>query len=100
MVFYLTGESIRTYSDFIAVSLREFHLRETKNEDLRISVPQYFLDSLLLSENLNRNRRDTSPISFWYGIEIVPTHENKITVFELRPRKLVDLVLQKVIERE
>lgn len=100
MVFYLTEKSVRDYSDFIAISIRDFHLRLTENKDLRISVPQYFLDSLLLSNNLNRNRNDVSPISFWYGIEIVPTHENMVTVFELRPRRLVDLVCQKVIVRE
>lgn len=100
MVFYLTEKSVRVYSDFIATSIRDFHLRQTENENLRISVPQYFLDSLLISNNLNGNRNDVSPISFWYGIEIVPTHENKITVFELRPKRLVDLVCQKIIERE
>ena len=97
MVFYLTEKSVRDYSDFIAISIRDFHLRETENENLRISVPQYFLDSLALSSSLNKSY--LPPTSFWYGVEIVPTHEDKITVFELRPGRLVDLVCQKVIVR-
>jgi len=55
-----------------------------KHSDIRISIPDYFIDFIITEFNRNMNIELKKSKDLKYmGIDIIPSYENKIVVFSI-----------------